>query len=323
VRDAVAELAAHHAPDLLGDLRGEAQGCEPAQVRVGGDVPGAQGGLVSGEETGAAPPLERSAPPTPVEIEFRSPGGGSSGKAAALTIGGVIVGGVAGTFVGAGKGLAQCGKTISGGGGAVVGVVFMVCAVVAAPVGAVVGAVVGTVQGGSMGHAIAERQASAARSDRLREASAAHGANVGSRIAAAVEASNEALAAAPETEEGPRVALGIARIVLFEEEGDPPESRLEMEVTIASADAPAGPVRRLCLRGPGAIPTELWLEREAALLRGAVEAQLARAVEHARAGLAPQRDDGPCPELIAKPASAIPPREAPEDEPLCRSDGSC
>ncbi|HMB03863.1 MAG TPA: hypothetical protein VKP69_09020, partial [Isosphaeraceae bacterium] len=78
------------------------------------------------------------------------------------------------------------------------------------------------------------------------------------------------------------------------------------EAILQPGGDPPGPGRRLCLRGPGPVPTDLWFRDDAALLHRSIEANVARAVAKAVSGLAPLPGDGPCSGRESPPAEVKP-----------------
>jgi len=107
--------------------------------------------------------------------------------------------------------------------------------------------------------------------------------------------------------------VGMVRLV--EEHGDLRIARLEVEVILQPAGDPTGPGRRLCLRGPGPVPTELWFRDDAALLHRSIEANVERAVARAVAGLAQLPADGPCSGRELSPAEERPAEPAQLESP--------
>jgi len=236
----------------------------------------------------AAPPGEVPSAPVATDIatlQQTSPAG--------LKVLAALGGGVAGAFVGAFYGLGVCAQAIKGGGGGMGLIIFAACGVVAVPVGAVGGTVAGMVKG--VGY-VGELDAAATL--------AAAGANLGlaNRLADAVPpAWMESVLAranqgpsASRSGDGAATTLSVGMIRLVEERGDLRIARLEVEVILQPGGDPPAPGRRLCLRGPGPVPTELWFRDEAGLLHRSIEANLERALARGASGLAPQPGEGPC-----------------------------
>lgn len=284
VRAAVATLSAQLAPRLVAGLCGAstASGERGDRATQDRDEPPADAPAASAP--GPAPPDETAAP---VQIEFLSPAPHASRASTTLR---ALGGGVGGIFVGGFSGLARCAKAFDGAtrelGAALVGL----CAIVAVPVGAVIGSVKGVADGAGWG----ERHEAALRAEQRRKAGVLATA-APAAIAAATAGADEGGTGASRLA-GPAGLLRLTRVRLLEDGGDPPVSALEIELElgIGAGMDPRGPTRRLCLRGPGPVPTELWLREDVGLLRASLEAQLARGAELARSGLEPQPGDGPC-----------------------------
>ena len=306
LRAAVFLLGAGLAPGLVADLGGgkPVKPCEwnldaPAAGSAAREVaasahPEAVPPGETSEETPevapseAAPPGERPPAQVPTDIatlQQTSPAG--------LKVLAALGGGVAGVLVGSFYGLGACAKVIGGGGGGIGLILFAACSVVAVPVGAVAGTAVGMAKGVSY---VGERDAAATL--------AAAGANQGlaSRLATAVPPAwmasvlaraNQGLSAS-RPGDGAAVTLEVGMVRLVEERGEVRVARLEVEAILQPGGDPPGPGRRLCLRGPGPVPTDLWFRDDATLLLRSIEGNVARAVAKAVSGLAPLPGDGPC-----------------------------
>ena len=317
LREAVFLLGAGLAPSLVGDLGG-GKPVKPCEWNL--DAPAA--GSAEPEVTAAAPPdpippVERpeatpeaapseaappgEVPPAPVSTDIATL---QQDSPVGLKMLAAIGGGVAGVFVGAVYGLGVCAQAIRGGGGFGL-IIFAACGVVAVPVGAVAGSFVGMAKGVSY---VGEQDAAATR--------AAAGANLGlaNRLAEAVpppwiepvlaRANQELSAGRPG--DGAATTLRVGMVRLVEEHGDLRIARLEVEVIVQPAGDPTGPGRRVCLRGPGPVPNELWFRDEATLLHRSIEANVERAVAKVVAGLAPLPGDGPCSGRAGSPAEEKP-----------------
>jgi hypothetical protein len=90
------------------------------------------------------------------------------------------------------------------------------------------------------------------------------------------------------------MTLRVGLVRLVEERGELRIARLEVEVILQPVGDPPAPGRRLCLRGPGPVPTELWFRDEASLLQRSIEASVMQGVARVATGLAPPPADGPC-----------------------------
>jgi len=302
LREAVSALAAGLAPRLVADLRGgkPVKPCEwnldaPAAVTATPEIaaaapPEAVPPGETPEETPseATPPGEVPPAPAPVSTDIATL---QQTSPAGVKVLAALGGGVAGVFVGAVYGLGACAQAIKAGGIGLI--IFAACGVVAVPVGAVAGSFVGMAKGVSY---VGEQDAAATL--------AAAGANLGlaNRLAEAVPQAwmesvlaraNQGLSTGrPGDGEAMNLKVGMVRLV--EEHGDLRLARLEVEVIVQPVGDPSGPGRRLCLRGPGPVPTELWFRDDAALLHRSIEVNVMQGVARAASGLAPLPGDGPC-----------------------------
>lgn len=282
VRSALVALVGQSAPRLLADLGGG--GASPSS-------PFAVEATSLGEGTPPDP-----APGVRVELLSRSPGDGTGMKVAGA-LGGFVLGGAVGAFYGLGK----CADGLgSGGGNELAAIVFAACAAVAMPVGALVGTVMGSTKGIELAAKHVAKEEAAWKAEHERKAAALGGVAVPAELAEAAAGASRALAAAAGAPERAPVALGGMMVRLVEAGGKPARAELELDLTLRG-DGEGARERRLCLRGPGPLPTSLWLERQPGLLRAAVEAQLARGVALGLLGLEPRPGDGPCAKESAPP----------------------
>lgn len=295
LRAAVSALAAGLAPRLVADLGG-GRPVKPCGWHLEGPGAGRPAAVVAtAAPPVAAPPGE--VPPAPVATDVATL---QQTSPAGVKVLAALGGGVAGVFVGAVYGLGACAKVIGGGGGGIGLIIFAACSVVAVPVGAVAGSVTGMVKGvGYVGDQDASATAAAARAN----------AGLANRLAEAVPpgwmeavlARSDQAPGAGSSGDGAATRLTVGVIRLVEERGDLRIARLEVEAILQPGGDPPGPGQRLCLRGPGPVPTELWFRDEAALLHRSIEANLARAVARGASGPAPQPGDGPCAGRVPPP----------------------
>jgi len=269
VRKAVIALVARAAPGLLADLRG---------------ARGSTANPVAAEEARPFAAAKTADPAARVQVEFHSrrPGDGTGLKLAA-GLGGFVVGSVAGAFYGIGR----CDEAV----GEIGAILVTACAVVAIPAGAFFGTFVGAARGVDLAAKHVEKEEAAWRAEQARKAWALGAAAAPIELGQALPGPRPASAEAAGTPGGAPVVLGGMVVRLVESGGKPPRSALELDLTLRAQD---GRERRICLLGPGPVPTSLWLERQPGLLRGTVEAQLARAAELGLLGLEPRPGDGPC-----------------------------
>jgi hypothetical protein len=274
IRLAIAEVTREHAAHLTADLRGdlpEPPAAAPAEER-----------RAAAEATASDAPDVDEPPAEPARPKAAAPAGGPRVHAELLPAGagpgwevaGALAGGVVGVFAG--------GPQVLGAR-----------AVVAVPVGELAG----TVQGITAGITLFDRGGREDESERRRLRR--DRASTGER--SAHPAIDEALARASlelartSGAERPEV-IGAMRVRLREGTGAVPNAALEVEVGLKAAGAEGAAVveRTLCLRGPNAVPTELWLRDDGRLLRSAIEAQLERAVDRGLARRGGRADEGPC-----------------------------
>lgn len=196
-------------------------------------------------------------------------------RVGAHAAGGVVLGGV----TGAAYGVAESVKC---------GIFGPICLLILAPALAVTGAVAGGVSGGV--RASGETPSEDAR-DQLKVAlrDAAQDADIrrlfadevvraGSATAARFETAAIALDAMPHGSDEAMLEVVIARAVLIGGNGRNPHVSLELDLTgrLTLAGRAAGE-RTVSVRGPGPLPLSTWLVDGAALVHGAVAAQLPRA----------------------------------------------
>ena len=196
-------------------------------------------------------------------------------RVGAHAAGGVVLGGV----TGAAYGVAESVKC---------GIFGPICLLILAPALAVTGAVAGGVSGGV--RASGETPSEDAR-DQLKGAlrDAAQDADIrrlfadevvraGSATAARFETAAIALDAMPHGSDEAMLEVVIARAVLIGGNGRNPHVSLELDLTgrLTLAGRAAGE-RTVSVRGPGPLPLSTWLVDGAALVHGAVAAQLPRA----------------------------------------------
>jgi len=196
-------------------------------------------------------------------------------RVGAHAAGGVVLGGV----TGAAYGVAESVKC---------GIFGPICLLILAPALAVTGAVAGGVSGGV--RASGETPSEDAR-DQLKVAlrDAAQDADIrrlftdevvraGSATAARFETAAIALDAMPHGADEAMLEVVIARAVLIGGNGRNPHVSLELDLTgrLTLAGRAAGE-RTVSVRGPGPLPLSTWLVDGAALVHGAVAAQLPRA----------------------------------------------
>jgi hypothetical protein len=321
VRQAVAALAAELAPRVVDDL---AWGVLPADCdhllpprarRQATDRP------APAPEGGGSVPGEAAAEPVVTDVRAISRGPSRSGQKVVAGMGGALAGGLGG--------LLGCAK----GGGLSLG---PAPCLVLASLGAVI---VGAMAAEKAGNLPTEP------SEETRRAIELANAMTPARLAEAVARANVALRqATPVGQAAPLLGVSLVRLIeepgvpgghssgdagvrgvplgavpSFEEqvaEVPPWLAGLELELTLRPADGQPGGQRRRCVVGPGSVPEVLWFDRDAALLYGAIEAQLSRGVTWGASGLAPQGGDGPC----AAPAPPPPPGPRPPDpEPVPES----
>ena len=196
-------------------------------------------------------------------------------RVGAHAAGGVVLGGV----TGAAYGVAESVKC---------GIFGPICLLILAPALAVTGAVAGGVSGGV--RASGETPSEDAR-DQLKVAlrDAAQDADIrrlfadevvraGSATAARFETAAIALDAMPHGSDEAMLEVVIARAVLIGGNGRNPHVSLELDLTgrLTLAGRAAGE-RTVSVRGPGPLPLSTWLVDGAALVHGALAAQLPRA----------------------------------------------
>jgi len=212
-------------------------------------------------------------------------------RVGAHAAGGVVLGGV----TGAAYGVAESVKC---------GIFGPICLLILAPALAVTGAVAGGVSGGV--RASGETPSEDAR-DQLKVAlrDAAQDADIrrlfadevvraGSATAARFETAAIALDAMPHGSDEAMLEVVIARAVLIGGNGRNPHVSLELDLTgrLTLAGRAAGE-RTVSVRGPGPLPLSTWLVDGAALVHGAVAAQLPRASAELVATILRGPDDPP------------------------------
>jgi hypothetical protein len=309
VRHAVAALAAELAPRVVDDLTwalppAECDHLLPPRVRQRAtEQPPTATAPNGGGEVSVAAAVE----PLTTDVRASSKSQRRSGQGL-KTGSGFSFGGALGGALGA---LIGCAK--AGGVGGALGVCFAIM-----PIGAVIGGAIFAEKSGSLA---AEPIAGARLAIQLSNAVTP------ARLAEGVARANAALRLATPTGQSAHV-LGVSLVRLIEEPGRPIDQEMgspfaplgappgteerveevppqlagvELEVTLRPAEGQTGGERRRCVGGPASVPVELWFDRDAALLYGAIEAQLVRAGAWGATGLAPQVGDGPCAAPVPPP----------------------